>query len=79
MTGGKGSKFRFTVLTDRLLRYEWSEDGEFEDRVSTFAMFRKFDVPEFRTVDEPGNLEIITRYFHFSLTTRRTSGRRDSP
>lgn len=25
---------RFTVLTDRLIRMEWSEDGVFEDRAS---------------------------------------------
>ncbi len=64
VTGGKGSKYRFTVLTDRLLRYEWSDDGEFEDRVSTLAVFRKFDLPSFRVVEAADNLEIITKYFH---------------
>ena len=27
-------KARFTLLTDRMVRCEWSEDGEFEDRPS---------------------------------------------
>lgn len=64
VTGVQGSKYRFTVLTERLLRYEWSEDGQFEDRVSTFAIFRKFDVPEFRVVENDQSLEIITKFFH---------------
>ncbi|OIW23810.1 hypothetical protein CONLIGDRAFT_664269 [Coniochaeta ligniaria NRRL 30616] len=64
VTGGKGSKYRFTVLTDRLLRYEWSDDGQFEDRVSTFAVFRKFDVPDFRVIDTKDSLEIVTQFFH---------------
>lgn len=62
--GGKGSKYRFTVLTERLLRYEWSDDGQFEDRVSTFAVFRKFDVPDFRVIDNKDSLEIVTQFFH---------------
>lgn len=35
-----GDKYRFTVLTDGLLRFEWAEDGRFEDRASTFAINR---------------------------------------
>jgi alpha-glucosidase (family GH31 glycosyl hydrolase) len=66
VTGGKGSKYRFTVLTERLVRYEWSDDGGFEDRVSTFALWRNFDVPDFRVVDEEHNLEIITKFFRLT-------------
>lgn len=61
--GSEGS-YRFTVLTERLIRYEWSSDGEFENRASTFAPWRYFDVPEFEVVDEDGALEIITSGFH---------------
>ena len=38
---------RFTVLTDRLIRMEWSENGEFEDRASLAIINRKLDVPKF--------------------------------
>jgi alpha-glucosidase (family GH31 glycosyl hydrolase) len=66
VTGGKGSKYRFTVLTSRLLRYEWSADGTFEDRASIFAPFRYFDKPEFRVVENERDktLEVITEFFH---------------
>ena len=37
-----GPNYRFTVLTDRVIRYEWAEDGQFEDRASTFAINRNF-------------------------------------
>ncbi|KIW16445.1 hypothetical protein PV08_06498 [Exophiala spinifera] len=41
-----GANYRFTVLTDRLIRYEWSEDGQFEDRASTFAVNRDLSSKE---------------------------------
>ncbi|KAF3904059.1 Alpha-xylosidase [Dactylellina cionopaga] len=59
-----GQQYRFTVLTDRLVRYEWSPDGKFEDRASTFAINRKLPVPEFRVLEAEQELEIITPYFH---------------
>ncbi|KAK0621867.1 glycoside hydrolase family 31 protein [Bombardia bombarda] len=43
----KNGYYRFTVLTQNLVRYEWSEDGGFEDRASTLALFRQFEVPAF--------------------------------
>ncbi|KAK9469157.1 glycosyl hydrolases family 31-domain-containing protein [Lipomyces arxii] len=59
----KGDYYRFTVLTDRLLRFEWSEDGKFEDRASTFALNRDFSVPKIN-VENGSELEIKTEYFH---------------
>ncbi|KXX80042.1 Alpha-xylosidase [Madurella mycetomatis] len=75
VTGGKGGKgyYRFSILTDRLLRFEWSGDGGFEDRVSTFALFRWFDVPNYRVFEEKGNLYIITDHFHLSYDKREFS------
>lgn len=40
---------RFTVLTPRLIRMEWSENGRFEDRATLGVVNRKLDVPEFET------------------------------
>ncbi|KAL8365524.1 hypothetical protein RB595_004375 [Gaeumannomyces hyphopodioides] len=57
-----GDRYRFTVLADGLVRYEWAPDGRFEDRPSAFAMHRDsagcndFTV---KTTDE-GWLEITT-------------------
>ncbi|KAK4118871.1 glycoside hydrolase family 31 protein [Parathielavia appendiculata] len=69
----QGSHYRFSVLTDRLLRYEWSEDGGFEDRVSTFALFRWFDAPHYRVVESKNALEIITDHFHLKYDKREFS------
>ncbi|KAK0742097.1 glycosyl hydrolases family 31-domain-containing protein [Apiosordaria backusii] len=74
ITGGtKGNHYRFTILTDRLIRYEWSPDGGFEDRVSTFALFRNFAAPAFRTVDKDNRLEIITDQFHLEYDKKKFS------
>lgn len=38
---------RFTVLTDRLVRMEWSEQGQFEDRATLAIVNRELPVPAF--------------------------------
>ncbi len=55
-----GPGYRFTVLTDGLIRMEWSQDGRFEDRASSFAVRRRLAVPEFRVHETEGQLEIVT-------------------
>ncbi|KAM0322551.1 hypothetical protein ACHAQA_009398 [Verticillium albo-atrum] len=68
-----GSHYRFTVIKDTVLRYEWSSDGSFEDRASTFAINRKFDKPEY-TVKETGDqLEIVTPSLHVAYDKKRFS------
>lgn len=47
----QGDGYRFTVLTNGLVRMEHVEDGRFEDRASTFATTRELPVPDFRVVD----------------------------
>lgn len=59
-----GSKWRFTILAEGLLRYEWAEDGQFEDRASTFAINRDLPVPDFRKWEKDGFLNIRTKRFH---------------
>ncbi|RJE16961.1 Glycosyl hydrolases family 31, partial [Aspergillus sclerotialis] len=66
-----GPTYRFTILTDRLLRYEWAADGQFEDRASTFAINRQFHIPKFRVVENDDGLEIITDHFHLSYDKQR--------
>ncbi|KAK4234956.1 glycoside hydrolase [Achaetomium macrosporum] len=70
---GKGGSYRFSLLTDRLIRYEWSEDGGFENRVSTFALFRWFDAPHYRVVETKESLEIITEYFRLTYDKKAFS------
>ncbi|PZE66097.1 MULTISPECIES: TIM-barrel domain-containing protein [unclassified Curtobacterium] len=42
-----GDHWRITVLDAGAFRIEWSDDGGFEDRASTFAMRRRLPVPAF--------------------------------
>ena len=43
----KGQNYRITVLTERLLRLEYSEGGLFYDGLTDNVLNRKFPVPEF--------------------------------
>lgn len=52
VVGGKDLPYRFTVLADGLVRYEYASDHVFEDRASTFAVFREQPVPSFRVIDK---------------------------
>lgn len=69
--GGKGQRYRFTVLAEGILRIEWAADGTFEDRPSSFAYTRdEATVPEFKIRDTDGKLEIITKRFHLTYDKR---------
>lgn len=59
---------RFTVLTDRLVRMEWAEDGQFEDRASLAIVNRNLPVPEFKTSKSGGRLTIRTRALTLTYT-----------
>ena len=62
--GGPDCKYRFTVLTDGLIRYEYADDCTFEDRPSTFAINRALPIPDFRLVEAGPDVKIITSKFH---------------
>lgn len=72
--GRKGEKFRFTVITDGLIRYEWAPDGDFEDRPSAFAVNRhQYSVPEYRLVETDSSIAIFTERFHLTYDKRKFS------
>ena len=48
----KGAKFRITVLTERLVRLEYSENGVFEDRPTELVWNRNLTKPEFEVINE---------------------------
>ncbi|KAK9251217.1 glycosyl hydrolases family 31-domain-containing protein [Lipomyces tetrasporus] len=73
VVGGQGCHYRFSVLADGLLRYEWAADGIFEDRASTFAIRREQPVPNFRVIDRDNGLEIITDRVHLVYDKKRFS------
>lgn len=62
----KGQNYRFTILTSRLIRMEYSEMGKFEDRASQTVWFRKLEVPDFKISQSDKWLIIETE--HLILT-----------
>ncbi|WP_120338624.1 glycoside hydrolase family 31 protein [Cryobacterium soli] len=61
-----GPNYRFTVLTSRLIRMEYSVDNRFEDRASQLVLSREFPLPQFRVVDHGTHLQIITAHLQLA-------------
>ena len=55
-----GKNYRFTVLTDRLIRMEYDPVGIFEDRASQAIFYRDLPVCEYSVSREDGVLTINT-------------------
>ncbi|RKM62164.1 DUF5110 domain-containing protein [Butyrivibrio sp. CB08] len=55
-----GDKYRITVLTDRLVRFEYSKEGCFEDRLSRTVVNRDFEDVETKVSNEGGWLTVET-------------------
>ena len=53
---------RFTVLTDRLIRMEWSAQGQFEDHATLAIVNRDLPVPVFKVSRTGDGLLIKTKY-----------------
>ena len=62
------------VLLDGLLRLEWSDDGGFEDRASTFAVHRDHPTPEFTVNESAEQLEIVTDRLHLTWDRKPFDG-----
>ncbi len=57
----EGTHYRISVLTDGLIRLEYSEDGQFEDRPTQVVWNRDFPAAEFETERSTGAVRITTR------------------
>ena len=56
----QGEKYRITILTSNIVRLEYNDKGIFEDRATQKISNRNFEVPDYKVIDEPGNLRIMT-------------------
>ncbi|WP_035618429.1 glycoside hydrolase family 31 protein [Lacticigenium naphthae] len=56
--------YRFTVLTNRLIRLEYDPARSFEDRATQTVLNRNFPVPEFELKESEEYIEIITSFVH---------------
>ena len=60
--------YRFTILTPRLIRLEYSPTGTFNDLKTELVSFRDFDIPIFSKKEDSNFLEIETDYFKLSYS-----------
>ncbi len=61
-----GRKYRITVITERVVRLEYSPTGTFVDIPSQLVKNRNFGLPEFTIRQDNNFLEITTKYFTLS-------------
>ena len=67
----QGHKYRITILTDNLVRLEYSRLGHFSDLPTENVWFRSFTVPEFSLKEDDMFLEVIAKKFKFSYTKNK--------
>ena len=59
----KGKNYRFTILTPRLIRIEYNQNGVFEDRATSLVVNRNFTVSNYTTESDELSVTINTEYF----------------
>ncbi len=62
----QGEKYRFAILSERLVRLEYSPTGQFNDYATQLVNSRNFSVPKYIKKEDTGFLEIETDYFVLS-------------
>ena len=60
----QGEKYRITVLTEGLIRLEYSEEGLFRDQATQCVWNRDFPKANFRYEETQDKLEIFTAMVH---------------
>ncbi len=66
-----GKNYRFTILTERLIRIEYSENQNFVSEPTTLVINRNFPKPEFTVNEDANYLEISTSYFKLYYTKEK--------
>lgn len=59
----QGKNYRFTVLTERLIRLEYNDDGIFVDDPTELVLYRDLKTPEFEKKEDSNFIIITTKYF----------------
>ena len=67
----QGEKYRITILTERLVRLEYNEQGIFEDRPTEVVLNRNFESPKFSVKEDKKYIEIKTANFTLSYTKNK--------
>ena len=66
----QGDKYRITMLTEGLVRLEYSEDGVFEDRATQTVINRDFPPVKFQVKETEEELEILTWRFRLNYNKK---------
>ena len=69
----QGKHYRISILTEGLIRLEYSEAGVFEDRATQFALNRDFPNTEFRYLRTEDGIEIHTSRLHLKYNEKEFS------
>ena len=69
----RGEKYRITILTQGLIRLEYSEDGVFEDRATQMVFYRDFPQTDYRVIQSSDGIEIHTSRLHLIYNEKRFS------
>ena len=67
----KGQKYRISILSESLIRFEYSDTGEFEDLPTEFAWNRDFPETKFSVKQDSRYLEIVTSYFKITYVKEK--------
>ncbi|KAF1303157.1 glycoside hydrolase family 31 protein [Enterococcus sp. JM9B] len=60
----QGKKYRFSLLTEKLLRMEYSEEGIFTDSQTQVVLNRDFEEVPHKLIEKEDKIEIITSSYH---------------
>lgn len=67
----QGKRYRITILSERLVRLEYQENGEFNDLATQLVVNRDFDLPEFEVKEDVSFIEIKTKNFTLSYAKEK--------
>ena len=59
----QGANYRFSIITERVVRLEFSPSGQFNDRPTQLIKNRHIGLPDFSVRQDANVVEITTKYF----------------
>ena len=59
----QGANYRFSIITERVVRLEFSPSGQFNDRPTQLIKNRHIGLPDFSVRQDANIVEITTKYF----------------
>ena len=59
----QGPNYRLSVLTERVVRLEYSPNGQFNDKPTQLVKRRKLALPDFSISQDANIIQIDTKYY----------------